>query len=65
MFELIVKFHGDKEPTKVRNFSERSARGLLSDAIRTGDCTFAQLIAYEKLGQPVQEGRVLHTYGAL
>lgn len=65
MFELITQFHGQAEPKKVIGFIERSMRHELSDAIRTGNCKFAQLIAYEQLGQPIQEGRVLHTYGAL
>jgi hypothetical protein len=64
MFELTTRFHGDAKATKVIGFTERSMREQLSDAIRTGYCEFAQLVAYEKLGEPVREGRVLHTYGA-
>ncbi len=65
MFELTVQFHGDAKPTKSIGFTERSMRGDLADAIRSGNCVFAQLVAYEKLGEPVREGRILHTYGAL
>jgi len=63
MFQLTTQFSGDPAPKTVTIFSERSARAEIADAIRTGCCIYARLVAYEQLGQPIQEGRVIQTYG--
>lgn len=63
MFQLTTQFSGDPAPKTVTIFSERSARAEIADAIRTGCCIYARLVAFEKLGEAIREGRVIHTHG--